>query len=299
VVRTVETAGRTVAVSALTVAVSLSALLVFPLYFLRSFASAGIGVTVVSAAASLLTLPALLAVLGRRVDSLRLWKRRSQASSVLEHGMWHRIASAVMRRPVIFGGAAVAILLFLGAPFLGVRFGTPDERVLPEGAESRIQTERLSTEFSSDEADAFPVVALNSATDADVDATATALSTLPGVGRVDAVTGRYLAGQLRVGPDPSLDGFRSGDAVRFNLVPTVAPVSPDGEAMVKAIRAAELAVGEVLVGGRPAQLVDTKAAIVDRLPLAIGLIGGSTFILLFLMFGSILVPIKAIVLNLL
>jgi len=108
VVRTVETAGRTVAVSALTVAVSLSALLVFPLYFLRSFASAGIGVTVVSAAASLLTLPALLAVLGRRVDSLRLWKRRSQASSVLEHGMWHRIASAVMRRPVIFGGAAVA-----------------------------------------------------------------------------------------------------------------------------------------------------------------------------------------------
>ena len=301
VVRTVETAGRTVAVSALTVAVSLSALLVFPLYFLRSFAYAGIGVTVVSAAASLLTLPALLAVTGRRIDSLRLGRRRTRsAARSLESGFWHRTATFVMRHPVVVGGSIVGVLIVLGAPFLRVDFGTPDERVLPADNPTRIQTTRLSTEFTSHEASSFPVVAQRAAGgDAAIGATAASISSLPNVGRVDASTGRYIDGRLVIGPDPSLAGYVATGAARFNVVPTVEPVSDAGQRLVSDIRSGRYPVGDVLVGGRAASLVDTKASIVDRLPWAIAIIVLATFVLLFLMFGSVLVPLKAIVLNVL
>ena len=138
-------------------AISLSALLVFPLYFLRSFAYAGIGVTLVAAATSVVALPALLAVLGRRVDSLRLFGREGRDATA-GTGFWHRTAERVMRRPVLVSAVAIGILLVLGAPFLGVRFGTPDERVLPTGDPARQATERLRSDFASDEAEAFPVV---------------------------------------------------------------------------------------------------------------------------------------------
>jgi len=303
VVRTVETAGRTIAVSALTVGISLSALLVFPLYFLRSFAYAGIGVTLVSAAASLLTLPALLAMLGTRVDSLRVLKKRTPSPT--HDGFWHRTAVFVMKRPVVIGGAVVVLLLFLGAPFLNVVFGTPDERVLPASNEARIATERLRGEFSSNEAQAFPVIAENaSGGDAATDATAKQLSTIDSVARVDAATGRYIEGQLVLGPDPSLAGFRApngigGEAVRFSVVTTINPNSPEGEAQLANVRGLQYPAGDVVVGGNSARLVDTKAAITARLPWAVGIIALATFILLFLMFGSVVVPLKAIVLNLL
>jgi len=302
VVRTVETAGRTIAVSALTVAVSLSALLVFPLFFLRSFAYAGVGVTLVAMATSVVTLPALLAVLGHRVDSLRLWRHREPKP--VGEGMWHTIATTVMKRPIVIGSAVVALLVLLGAPFLGVRFGLPDQRVLPEDAPARITTERLRTDFSSAESAALPVVALDAddPSDADVDAYAAALSSVPDVTRVDAPTGRFIDGAKVIGADPSLAGFRAGDgsgAVRFSVVPDVVPISTDAERLVADLRAVDSPVGRTLVGGQSAQLVDTKASIADRLPLAAGIIAGATFVLLFLMFGSVLVPLKAIVLNVL
>ena len=131
IVRTVETAGRTVAVSALTVGVSLSALLVFPLYFLRSFAWAGIGVTLVAAGASVLTLPALLVVLGRRVDALRLFHRNRPPVEVGE-GFWHRVAVGVMKRPVVVSVSVVLFLLLLGAPFLVGRVRHPGPAGPPE-----------------------------------------------------------------------------------------------------------------------------------------------------------------------
>ena len=301
VVRTVETAGRTVAVSAVTVAVSLSALLVFPLYFLRSFAYAGIGVTLVSLISSVLTLPALLAVLGHRVNALKVFGRRPRPVNPAG-GFWHRTAQFVMRRPVAIAAAVIAVLVLLGLPFLHVNFGVPDQRVLPADSPARQATDRLSTDFSSAEASAFPVVAASAGAvgDASIGAFAESVSRLSGVARVDAPTGRYAAGTLLVGPDPSLAGFRTDSAVRFSVVPDVEPISTAGEQLITDIRHLDAAsIGGVEVGGSSAALVDSKSAIADKLPLAAGIIALSTFVLLFLMFGSVVVPLKAIVLNLL
>jgi RND superfamily putative drug exporter len=310
VVRTVETAGRTVAFSAVTVAISLSALLVFPLYFLRSFAYAGVGVILVAMMISVISLPALLAVLGPRVDSLRLFRRRSERAAegaALGDGIWHRIAVGVMRRPFVIAIAAVALLIGLGLPFLSVSFGTADDRVLPPSSDVRATSDILREEFGSADADAFAVVALGSGGGEvalpTATAMATAISQVPGVARVDTVTGRFIDGVAVSGPDGDLAGYRVGDAVRFNVVPSVEPISEEGEKVVAEIRALGLADGaaieEVVVGGDSAALIDSKAAIFTRVPLAAAIIVVATFALLFLMFGSVLVPLKAIVLNML
>ena len=302
VVRTVETAGRTVAFSAVIVAISLSALLVFPMYFLRSFAYAGIAVVLVAATVSVLSLPALLAVLGRKVDAGRVpFVRRSVGTGGT--GFWHRVATAVMRRPIPVATAVVVLLLFLGAPFLGVEFGQPDDRVLPESASARAVSGQLREEFDSQEANAFAVVAPTvDPDDPQVEAHAARLSGLAGVQRVDAAPGRYAAG-TRLPVDTDVTQFsplEEGSGTWFNVVPAagVEPVSPEGEALVAAVREAG-APFPVLVGGRSASLIDAKSALVGRLPVAAGIVVVVTFVLLFLMFGSLLVPVKAVVLNLL
>jgi RND superfamily putative drug exporter len=296
VVRTVETAGRTVAFSGLTVAVSLSALLVFPLYFLRSFAYAGVAVVVVAAVASVLSLPALLAVLGHRVDKFKILHRQPPEEGT---GFWHRIAEAVMRRPLRVAVVITALLLLLGAPFLNVAFGTPDDRVLPSDAESRQVSEQLRAAFDSNESDAFGIVVLDDVREDEVAAFASAVSSLDGVARVDAVTGNYAGGQQLAGPNPSTARFaEGGPGTWLSVVPDVEPMSEAGERLVKDIRAMDTPF-DVAVGGSAAQLVDSKASIFERLPLAGLIIAVSTFVLLFLLFGSIVVPLKAIVLNLL
>lgn len=299
IVRTVETAGRTVAFSAITVAVSLSALLIFPLYFLRSFAYAGIGVIAVAMVTSVVTLPALLAVLGPRVNSWQVFER---SEPVVGEGIWHQIATGVMRRPKTVAIAGVLLLLAAGIPFLGVEFGVPDDRVLPKDDPARIASDILRDDFSSDEASAFGIVATGSAADsaADVGAYASRVSLLSGVGRVDALTGRYIGGQQVAPSEAALLQTFAGDAITwFNVVPSVEPISPEAETLVAEIRDLDSGFDEILVGGQSAALVDSKRAIFARVPLAAGLIGVVTFVLLFLMFGSLLVPLKAIVLNLL
>ncbi len=304
VTRTVETAGRTVAFSGLTVAVSLSALLIFPLFFLRSFAYAGIGVILVAVITSVVSLPALLAVLGHRVDNGRLWKRRPAKPA--GEGFWYRLAHAVMRRPLIVTVSVVALLLVLGLPFFSVVFASPDHRVLPDGNPAREVSERLETDFDSPEANAFPVVIPEDVSDDQVDAFAAELSSRPDVARVDARTGHFIDGALLAGPDATTERFtptaRAADAVGdvtwLSVVPTVEPASAEGEALVAAVR--DLDPGfDVLVGGGSAQQVDVKAAIFGLVPWAAAWIGVATFVLLFLMFGSLLVPLKALVLNLL
>jgi len=156
VVRTVETAGRTIAFSAATVMAALAALLVFPLFFLRSFAYAGIGVVAVAAVAGLVVLPAVLAVLGARVNALRLpWSHAVRGS---EAPFWGRLAGAVMRRPLLAGGAVVALLLVLASPLAHVTFGTPDDRVLPATASSRVVGEAIRTSYTSKDSSAVSVV---------------------------------------------------------------------------------------------------------------------------------------------
>ena len=293
--RTIMTAGRTVAFSALTVGVSLSALLIFPLYFLKSFAYAGIGVIIVAMVASVITLPALLQVLGHRVDALTIWRRHPAPVGT---GVWHRIATTVMARPIPIAVGVTALLLVLGLPFLRVQFGVPDEKVLPEGNAARVTLETVAAEFGSDDANGFPIVAPDASDPLAIGDYAAAVSAVEGVGRVDAATGTYVDGAAVAEPDLVSLRFSGEDATWFNVVPDVEPISVEAETMVDEIRSID---GEfdVLVGGRSAGLVDSKDAIFDLVPWAGLLIALSTFVLLFLAFGSVLVPIKAIILNLL
>ncbi|MDP9070097.1 MAG: MMPL family transporter [Actinomycetota bacterium] len=299
VVRTVATAGRTVVFSAATVAASLAALLVFPLSFLRSFAYAGIAVVAVAALASVLVLPAVLATLGPRIDTLSLLRRRP---TEVGEGFWHRLALAVMRRPVAIGAIIVAVLLLLGSPFLHLRLGQGDDRTLPSGASSRQVQDQIRRSFPSDEAGAASVVATGTGPPAaradQIDAYAARLSDLPGVARVDALGGSFVEGGKVLPAGAMSARFASSDGTWLSVIPSVEPVSSDGERLVHAIRETP-APFAVKVTGPSAQLVDTKSSILGRLPLAAGIVALITFTLLFLMFGSVVVPLKAVVLNLL
>jgi putative drug exporter of the RND superfamily len=298
VVRTMETAGKTILISALTVAVSLSALLVFPMYFLRSFAYAGVAVVLLALAGSLFSLPSLLAVLGHRVNALRIGRTRADRAD--HEGMWHRIAMLVMRRPVPIATAVVVLLLLLGAPFLRVNFGTSDDRVLPPSAESRQASEILRADFSGNSAESFGVVAdgVDTTDPAQLDQvarTASAIASLEGVDRVDSAAGTFVGGRL-VATNESDGRFAADGITWMSVVPNFAVVSQQGEELVSDIRGLDVPI-DVVVEGSAAQLVDTKAAIGDALPFALGIIIVATFALLFLLSGSVLVPVKALVLN--
>ena len=296
VVRSVETAGRTVLFSAATVAASLAALIVFPLSFLRSFAYAGIAVVAMASVGAVVVLPAILAALGTKVDKGRLFKRDPKLD---EEGFWHRMATFVMRRPIVVSVVVVAFLAFLGAPFFGVQFGLPDDRVLPADATSRGVQDEIRENFSSRESDVLPVVATGIEVDeTDVDAYAVTLSQLDDVARVDALTGSYVDGRLVAPPSEASQRFAHDSATWVAVVPAVEPVSAEAEDLVHAIRDTP-APFDVRVTGPSADLVDSKASIFGRLPIAGGIIAVVTFVVLFLMFGSVLVPLKAVVLNLL
>ncbi|MDP8971491.1 MAG: MMPL family transporter, partial [Actinomycetota bacterium] len=187
VVRTVSTAGRTIVFSGATVAVSLAALLVFPLMFLRSFAYAGIAVVALAVLGAVVFLPALLALLGHRVDRFRLFRRRGDRAD--GGGLWHRVAVTVMQRPLLIAAVVVVLLLDLGVPFLGIEFGLPDDRVLPAEASARQVSQAIRTGFASNEASPLPVVAASAGSPAaragDIDRYAADLSRLQGVARVD------------------------------------------------------------------------------------------------------------------
>ena len=300
VVRTVRTAGRTVLFSAATVIASLAALLVFPLGFLRSMGLAGIGVVAIAALAAVAVLPALLAVLGRRVDWLQVLPERRAAGG--SGGFWHRTATVVMRRPLPIALVVTGLLLALGAPFLGIRWGIPDDRALPATASSRQVMDAIRERFPAMEAGALSVVAEHAgdprALAGALDRYAAALSRLPGAARVEAATGSYAAGRRIAPPGPAARRFTAGGATWLSVVPAVEPISPDGEQLVRDVRALA-APFEVRVGGPSAELLDQREAMFRQVPLAAGLIALATFVLLFLLTGSVLLPLKAAVLNLL
>jgi putative drug exporter of the RND superfamily len=298
VVATVRTAGRTVLFSAGIVAASLAVLSVFPTVFLRSFAYAGVAVVAVATVGALVVLPALLAVLGPRFEAIRVRRVRPANGS----GAWHRIATTVMRRPVLVALPVIVVLLLLGSPFLRVQFGQPDDRALPASASSRQVAEVLREEFTSREADALSVVATGvdgpAGRAGEIDAYAARLSELPGVAHVEAVTGSYADGTRVAGPGPAAATMATEDATRLSVVPTVEPYSDAGRALVADVRELH-APFTVLVGGSAASLVDGLDGIADRLPLALGLIAAVTLVLVFLLTGSVLIPVKALVMNLL
>jgi putative drug exporter of the RND superfamily len=300
VVRTVATAGRAVFFSGLTVAASLGALLVFPIAFLRSFAYAGIPVVGLAVVGAVVVLPAVLAMLGDRLDRLSLPRRTAPVAS---GRFWRRTADVVMNRPIPVATAAILLLLALGAPFLHINFGLPDDRVLPESAGVRQVADEIRDHYDSNEAGAISVVLPGSRTDVDapaIDTFAREVSSIDEVSRVDGPTGTYVDGMQVVADSPLAERFEGNgaDGTWLSVVPSVEPISSEGEALVEHIRALPSpTAGDVLVGGTSAQLVDLKDSVFDRLPWAILIVVAATFALLFLMFGSLLVPAKALVLN--
>lgn len=280
---TLRTAGRTVLFSALTVAVSLAAMLVFPQYFLRSFAYAGIAVVLLAAAAALILLPAALILLGHRVDSLDLRRlfRRGRAKDTdpgTEAGAaWGRAATLVMRRAPFFALGTTAVLVLLGLPFLGVKFGTADDRQLPSSAESHVVQQHIRDGFPGTPGGGLEVLAEGRATQAEYAAYKKRLAALPEVARVD-------------GP------LVNGDSAYFTVQPEGEAVDDAAQRLVGDLRATE-APFDTKVTGAAAVLVDSKDAIGDRLPLAAVFITVVTLLLVFLLTGSVLIPVQAVLLN--
>jgi len=296
--RTVSTAGRTVAFSAATVAAALAALLVFPQYFLRSFGYAGVGVVVIAAVSTLFVMPALFVVLGHRVNSGRLpWAKANRGRSDTRAPLWGRLAGTVMRRPALTALPVLAVLLLAASPLLGITFGTPDERVLPEDAASRQVSSVLQEKFNGNDDAALHVVIDKPVSKAPLESYAAELSRLDGVVRVETSTGTYADGRSTA-TDPGNTALGHPDAQQINVVSTLSPKSDEAQSLVKDVRAVDPPAGShALVGGVDAVLVDSKDSVGSRLPIAVALVALTTFLLLFLFTGSVVQPLRALVLN--
>ncbi|ADB34892.1 MMPL domain protein [Kribbella flavida DSM 17836] len=281
---TMRTAGRTVAFSGVTVGVAISSLALFPVMFLRSMAYGGVAAVAVAMVAALTALPALLAVLGHRVNKLRLpFLQRHRAGA--EHGAWFRLAQNVMRRPIRYVVVLVPLLLLLGIPFLDAQLGGVDHRALPAGATSRTVTETLQRDFAGASGSDVLVAVRFDAPPADPQAAlAPYVAALQQVRDVDAV---------RVG------GFKDGVASVLVHTPYTAQELPARD-VVKDVRAVAAPPGtSVEVGGETAALLDLLQVLAERVPWMAGFVVLITFALLFVAFGSIVLPAKALLMNVL
>ncbi len=306
-VRTMATAGRTVLFSALTVALSMVAMVLFPMYFLKSFAYAGIAVVAFAAVAAIVVAPAAIVLLGDRLDSLdvrrlarRMLGRPEPVRKPVEQTFWYRSTKFVMRRAIPIGLAIVALLLVLGAPFLGIKWGFPDDRVLPQSLSARQVGDELRNNFAVDSARNVTVVIPDAAgiTPADLDRYAAALSQVPDVSSVSAPGGTFVDGRP-VGPPSAATGLKDGSA--FLTVGSTAPLFSDAsEAQLDRLHAVSTPAGQSVQLTGVAQINrDSSEAITSRLPLVLGVIAAITFVLLFLLTGSVVLPLKALVLNVL
>ncbi|WP_029114175.1 MMPL family transporter [Mycobacterium sp. URHB0044] len=306
-IRTMSTAGRTVLFSATTVGLSMSAMLLFPMYFLKSFAYAGIATVGFGAAAAVIVTPAAIWLLGDRLDGLdvrrlfrRITGRPDPTPKTVEQLFWYRSTKAVMRRAVPIGLAVVVLLLALGAPFLGVRWGFPDERVLPTSASAHQVGDQLRNDFADDSSTAVSIVVPNAAglAPADIERYAADLSRIPDVRAVSAPTGAFVDG-AKVGPPTAATGAVDGSA--FLTVASNAPLFSDASgAQLDRLHQVPGPDGRSVEMTGSAQINrDSVQAITERLPWVLGLIAVIMFGLLYLLTGSVVLPLKAVVLNVL
>jgi RND superfamily putative drug exporter len=310
---TMNTAGRTVAFSALTVAVAVSSMLVFPLYFLRSFAYAGVSVVLLAALSAMVALPAAIVVLGRGLEMwdisrIFVWvgrKFRGRGASATVDGeeresFWRRAAQVVMRRPIFFTASSALVLLLLGTPFLHLNIGLPDDRTLPSTAEPHVVQQTLRADYSSVATNELKVVVSGvNATDrvADIGDYASRLSEVDGVVAVDSMAGRHVDGTSEP-PNPLSQRFVGDDATYLAVSTEVEGVSSEGQDLVERVRAVP-APFDTQVAGASADLLDARSALIDSLPWAIAIIIATTLILIFLLTGGVLIAINAVVMNVL
>ncbi|GAA1890654.1 MMPL family transporter [Asanoa iriomotensis] len=280
IARTMATAGRTVLVSGLTIALALASLLIFPQAFLRSMGFGGLAAVLVAMLAALTALPALLAVLGHRINSLRVplpWRRgRERASG---DGAWARIARSVMRRPIVYAAGVIVILAVLASPVLRISFGGFDERVLPPGAEPRVVSDAISSDFAGGTVGPIEVL-VSGGGQAEAQALASTITRLPDVTGAQVTASQGTSSLVTV----TYQGEPSGDAA---------------QGVVHAIRDLPATPGvDVLVGGRTAADIDLVDSLIAHLPWMALIMASATLLLLFLAFGSIVLPIKAVLMNL-
>jgi uncharacterized membrane protein YdfJ with MMPL/SSD domain len=270
---TLATAGRTVAFSAVTVAAAFASLLVFPLAFLRSMAIGGMIVAPLAGIVALMLLPALFALLGERVNALApaRWQRAAErAARPDERGGWYRFAQWVMRRPVWVAAGSATLLVALGFPFLGVRFIGVDATVLPTSSSARQVEDVLRAKFAP-------------GLDAPLHLAVRSPKVLPRIRRLPDVMA--VAPPERLGPR----------LWSVDVIPRAAAMSEQTKALVRAVRR----LPGVMVSGKTAWYLDTAASLRRHLPYALALLAVTTFLLLFVVTRSVVLPLKALLMNLL
>ena len=281
---TMATSGRTVLFSSLTVTAALASLLVFPQRFLYSMGLGGSIVAILAAIISLTVLPAVLALLGNRVNSLapKFLQRRADADSrPAEEGFWYRLSRFVMRRPAPIAAASAALLIALGIPFLQIKFTSPDAQILPDERSSRQVDDVLRADFPPNRDTPVRVV-LASSDAGDVAAVQQQLEATEGVVAVNP-------------PQPVDDQTTVIEAVSAN--PYIDESSRDTVRDVRQIDAPSGA--EVLVTGATADFLDFQSSLEEHLPVAVAIIVIATLVVLFLMTGSVVLPVKQLLMNVL
>jgi RND superfamily putative drug exporter len=307
-VHTVDHAGKVVAFSATAVGLGLAGLMFFPGSYLRTMGVGGAIVVTFAAVFALTSLPALLAVLGHRVDAGRL----PLPKLTLKEGLWHRLSQWVMKRPVQVLVPTLAVLVLIGAPTGWIRVASSDVTVLPASLEAHRGYVLMQRTFPDEAATRFTVAvqfpnepALNESRIAALDALSTRISQLPGVASVQGLTSGLPMPEstaLLLNPTPAMapliSTFTKGRVVFLLASSSALPSSDGARAVVKAIRAQRLvADGTLLVGGDSALDVDTTHFLVSHAPWAVGFVVIATLLTLMLLLGSVLLPIKAVFMN--
>src|ERR671918_208454 len=275
--RTLATAGRTVLFSSLTVAGALASLLVFPQRFLYSMGIAGFFVALIAAAISLTVLPAVLALLGRRVNAVApafLARRAERDARPAERGIWHRLSQLVGRFPGRLAAASAALLVALGIPFLEIQFTSVDAQVLPETASARQVDTTLRTEFPPYRD--TPVTLAVRGEEREAARVAEAAAQLPGV----------------AGVRPPLE--LADGTYALGVISTTPPLSEESQELVRDLRGLP---GDALVTGTTAEYVDLQASLGDHLPLALAIVAAITIAVLFAMTGSLILPLMQMLMN--
>ena len=275
VVNTLRSAGKTVFYSGITVVLTLISLTFFPQNFLKSMGYAGGAVVALAVLGALIPLPALLAILGSRIN-----KGVVRRSGIVqkEDGRWAQIARLVMRRPISVVAASLAILFLLIAPISNIKFSQIDSDVLPKSDRAYVASQFIASEFPGQESNPIEIIFPDGANQqSEITSYLSQIKQIPGI--------------VRVG-DPQI----TGDAVRVVAIHSMKPRTPEGEELIHEIRALKSPEG-TLVGGVAADYADTQGAISRTLPAVIGWIIITVLLLLFVFTGSLLLPIKAVILN--
>ncbi|MCX2715521.1 MMPL family transporter [Mycolicibacterium sp. J2] len=298
--RAVRRAGRTILFSACTVFLAVGALAVFPMYFLRSMAYAGCGVVALAGIYAVVVAPAVIALLGDRIESLNirtLFRRTPPATDIRETRLYS-VATFAMRHAIPCVLAVIAVLMIVGAPFLSAKFGLPDDRVLPTSAPSRQVGDTIRTEFRDNAATATSIVLpdAHSLTDRDIAGYATALSKVDGAALVSTPQGSYADGR-RTGP-PVLPAAAKDGSLWLSVAIDHPSSDTQSRAELDRLRAVPVPHGaEALFTGANQLNQDSVDEIVRLLPVVLLLIATTTFVLIFLLTGSLVLPVKALVLN--